>query len=132
LFGRVLQELFTGKPPYEADLNNLALLKEVQKGRTLPVTGTDGHLTDLIESLKSLAPENRPSASEALQRLLWIGDKPRRRNRMLGIGPAMLLVAAGVGKYTWDLRQERDAAGRAQQAPQRGRRQGDETAAFLT
>ena len=91
-FGLLLQELFTGKPAYEPDLNAFALLKEVQKGRTLPVSGVDAHLTDLIESLKSLAPESRPSASEALQRLLWIGDKPRRRNRMLGIGLAVLLV----------------------------------------
>jgi tetratricopeptide (TPR) repeat protein len=131
-FGLLLQELFTGKPPYDPDLGALALLKEVQKGRTLPVTGIDAHLTDLIESLKSLTPENRPSASEALQRLLWIGDKPRRRNRMLGIGLAVLLVIAGVGKYTWDLRQERDAAVRAQQAAELSRRQGDEIAGFLT
>src|SRR3954451_1873359 len=131
-FGLLLQELFTGKPAYEPDLNAFALLKEVQKGRTLPVSGVDAHLTDLIESLKSLAPESRPSASEALQRLLWIGDKPRRRNRMLGIGLAVLLVIAGVGKYTWDLRQERDAAVRAQQAAELSRRQGDEIAGFLT
>ena len=131
-FGLLLQELFTGKPPYALDLGAFELLKEVQKGRTLPVTGIDAHLTDLIESLKSLAPENRPSASEALQQLLWIGDKPRRRNRMLAIGLAVLLVAAGVVKYTWDLRQERDAAVRSRQAAELSRRQGDEIAGFLT
>src|SRR5436309_3089890 len=125
-FGLLLQELFTGKPPYALDLGAFELLKEVQKGRTLPVTGIDAHLTDLIERLKSLAPENRPSASEALQQLLWIGDKPRRRNRMLAIGLAVLLVAAGVVKYTWDLRQERDAAVRSRQAAELSRRQGDE------
>jgi serine/threonine-protein kinase len=131
-FGLLLQELLTGEPPYEEGLHGLDLLKEVQKGRTLPVNGIDAHLAALIESLKSLAPESRPSASEALQRLLWIGDKPRRRNRMLGIGLAVLLVIAGVGKYTWDLRQERDAAVRAQQAAELSRRQGDEIAGFLT
>src|SRR3954469_2473853 len=131
-FGLLLQELFTGKPPYDPDLGAFELLREVQKGRTLPVTGIDAHLTDLIESLKSLAPESRPSASEALQQLLWIGDKPRRRNRALAIGLAVLLAIAGVGKYTWDLRQERDAAVRAQQAAELSRRQGDEIAGFLT
>src|SRR4051812_6259289 len=131
-FGLLLQELFTGKPPYALDLGAFELLREVQKGRTLPVTGIDAHLTDLIESLKSLAPESRPSASEALQQLLWIGDKPRRRNRALAIGLAVLLAIAGVGKYTWDLRQERDAAVRAQQAAELSRRQGDEIAGFLT
>jgi serine/threonine-protein kinase len=131
-FGLLLQELFTGKLPYALDLNGFELLKEVQKGRTLPVTGVDAHLAELIESLKSLAPEGRPSASEALQQLRWIGDKPRRRNRMLAIGLAVLLVTAGVAKYTWDLRQERDAAVRAQQETELSRRQGDEIAGFLT
>jgi tetratricopeptide (TPR) repeat protein/tRNA A-37 threonylcarbamoyl transferase component Bud32 len=131
-FGLLLQELFTGQPAYAAGLGALDLLKEVQKARTLPVTGVDAHLTDLIECLKSLAPENRPSASEALQQLRWIGDKPRRRNRMLGIGLALLLVTAGVAKHTWDLRQERDAAVQARQAAELSRRQGDEIAAFLT
>ncbi|HET9210078.1 MAG TPA: serine/threonine-protein kinase [Thermoanaerobaculia bacterium] len=131
-FGLLLQELFTGKPPYDPSLNGLDLLREVQKGRTLPVTGIDAHLAELIESLKSLAPESRPSASEALQQLRWIGGKPRRRNRMLAIGLAVLLVAAGVVKYTWDLRQERDAALHAQQETELSRRQGDEIAGFLT
>ncbi|HEY3568229.1 MAG TPA: serine/threonine-protein kinase [Thermoanaerobaculia bacterium] len=131
-FGLLLQELFTGKPPYTLTLNGLDLLREVQKGRTLPVTGIDADLADLIESLKCLAPENRPSASEALQRLRWIGDKPRRRNRMLAAGLALLLLTAGVAKYTWDLRQERDAAVQAQQAAELSRLQGDEIAGFLT
>lgn len=131
-FGLLLQELFTGKPPYDPSLNGLDLLREVQKGRTLPVTGIDAHLAELIESLKSLAPESRPSASEALQQLRWIGGKPRRRNRMLAIGLAVLLVAAGAAKYTWDLRQERDAALHAQQEAELSRRQGDEIAGFLT
>ncbi|MFL6263329.1 MAG: tetratricopeptide repeat protein [Thermoanaerobaculia bacterium] len=131
-FGLLLQELFTGKPAYPPGLDGLDLLREVQKGRTLPVTGVDAHLTGLIESLKSPAPESRPSAAEALQQLRWIGDKPRRRKRMLAAGLAVLLVAAGVGKYTWDLRQERDAALRAQQATELSRRQGDEIAGFLT
>ncbi len=131
-FGLLLQELFTGKPAYAPGLDGIDLLREVQKGRTLPVTGVDAHLTDLIESLKSLAPESRPSASEALQSLCWIGEKPRRRNRMLAAGLALLLVAAGAGKYTWDLRQERDAAVRAQQEAELSRRQGDEIAGFLT
>jgi serine/threonine-protein kinase len=131
-FGLLLQELFTGKPPYDPALEGAELLAEVQEGRTLPVTGIDMHLTGLIESLKSLAPESRPSASEALQTLLWIGEKPRRRNRMLAAGLALLLVGAGAFKYTWDLRRERDMAVRARQAAELSRRQGDEIAGFLT
>jgi Protein kinase domain/Tetratricopeptide repeat len=130
-FGLLLQELFTGKPPYDPALGAFELLREVQKGRTLPVAGIDAHLTELIESLKSLAPENRPSASEALQQLLWIGEKPRRRNRLLAVGLTLLMAAAGVGRYTWDLRQERDAALRAQQAAELSRQQEDEIAGLL-
>ncbi len=131
-FGLLLQELFTGKPAYRPGLDGIDLLKEVQKGRTLPVTGVEAHLTGFIESLKSLAPENRPSAAEALQTLCWIGEKPRRRNRMLAAGLALLLVTAGVGKYTWDLRRERDTAVHARQVAELSRRQGDEIAIFLT
>ena len=130
-FGLLLQELFTGKPPYAPDLDGITLLAEVQKGRTLPVAGIDDHLADLIECLKLLTPENRPSAAEALQRLRWIDGKPQRRNRMLAIGVALLLVAAGIGKYTWDLRQQRDAAVRAQEAAELSRRQEDEVVGFL-
>jgi serine/threonine-protein kinase len=131
-FGLLLQELFTGTPAYRPGLDGIELLREVQKGRTLPVTGVETHLTSLIESLKSLAPEGRPSAAEALQTLRWIGEKPRRRNRMLAAGVALLLVTAGIGEYTWDLRRERDMAVHARQAAELSRRQGDEIATFLT
>jgi tetratricopeptide (TPR) repeat protein len=130
-FGLLLQELFTGKPPYAPALSGVKLLLEVQKGRTLPVSGLDGHLTALIERLKSLAPEDRPSAAEVLQRLRWIADRPRQRRRALGAGVALLMVALGLAKYTLDLRRERDAAVRAERRAEVSRRQGDEVVGFL-
>ncbi|HEX4496404.1 MAG TPA: serine/threonine-protein kinase [Thermoanaerobaculia bacterium] len=130
--GLLMQELFTGKPPYEPDLDGVSLLRKVQKGHSLPVTGLDAHLTDLIERLKSLTPENRPSAAEALQSLRWIEDKPRRRLRLVVAGLALLLTVAGIAKYTYDLRRERDAAVRARQEAELSRQQGDGVVSFLT
>ena len=131
-FGLLLQELFTGKPPYEPGLDDVALLRKVQKGYSLPVTGVDPHLADLVERLKSLTPENRPSAGEAFQSLRWIEEKPRRRARVLIAGLVLLLALAGVAKYTFDLRRERDAAVRARQEAELARRQGEGVVSFLT
>ncbi len=131
-FGLLLQELFTGQPPYEPELDAMALLRKVQKGYSLPVTGVDPHLADLIARLKALTPENRPSAGEALQSLRWIEEKPRRRARVLITGLVLLLALCGIAKYTYDLRRERDAAVRARQEAELARRQGEGVASFLT
>ncbi|HEY0553967.1 MAG TPA: tetratricopeptide repeat-containing protein kinase family protein, partial [Thermoanaerobaculia bacterium] len=131
-FGLLLQELFTGKPSYEPELDAIALLRKVQKGYSLPVTGVDPHLADLIERLKALTPENRPSAGEALQSLRWIEEKPRRRARVLIAGLVLLLALCGIAKYTYDLRRERDAAVRARQEAELARQQGEGVVSFLT
>jgi tRNA A-37 threonylcarbamoyl transferase component Bud32 len=131
-FGLLLQELSTGKPPYEPNLDGAALLKQVQRGQSLPVTGVDAHLADLIDRLKALTPETRPSAAEALQSLRWIEEKPRRRLRLLFAGLVLLLAAAGIAKYTYDLRRERNAAVRARQEAEIARQQGEGVVSFLT
>lgn len=131
-FGLLLQELFTGKSPYSPTLSGVELLQAVQKGRTLPLAARmDAHLAALIERLKSLAPEDRPSAAEALHRLRWIGEKPRRRLRALGAALALVAVSIGVVKYTLDLRRERDAAVQARQQAELSRREGEEVVGFL-
>src|SRR5262245_43073638 len=55
-FGLLLQELFTGLPPYDATLDYSTLLARAQVGRTAPATGLDADLTGLIQRLKSTAP----------------------------------------------------------------------------
>ncbi len=107
--GLLLQELFTEHSPL--DQHPLpALMKEVSEGRSRAVEGLGNDLTRLIEQLKSLNPSQRPTASETADRLRWIRDTPKRRLRhALGI-VALLLTVAGVGKYTLDLRREREAA----------------------
>lgn len=129
--GLLLQELFTGEPAYDPALEGFDLLREVQKGRTRPVTGVDRHLAELIEELKFPSPEGRPTAAETLQRLRWIEEKPRRRRRLLATAAALLLVASGVTKHTLDLGRERDVAVQALQQAESSRRQGDRVVAFL-
>jgi len=123
-FGLLLQELFTGRPVYEANLPLPLLLVKVREADTLPVTGVSRDLADLIGRLKSLAPAARPTAAEALARLRWIREAPRRRVRLLAAAVGVLVLVLGTAKYTLDLRRERDAA-------ERSRHEAEEVATFL-
>jgi tetratricopeptide (TPR) repeat protein len=109
--GLLLQELFTGRPPYEAGLSEHLLMIKAAEGDTLPVEGVrDADLAALIRRLKALAPEARPTAAEAAERLAWIRGKPGRlRRRLLAAALAGIFLLGGV-KYTLDLRRERQLA----------------------
>src|SRR6185436_308487 len=66
--GLLLQELFTGRPPYESGLSEDLLLIKAADGDTLPVEGVrDADLAALIRRLKALAPEARPTAAAAAE-----------------------------------------------------------------
>jgi len=109
-FGLVLQEMFTGRPVYDASLDSAALLERARRGETEPITGVDRALTSLIERMKSIAPGKRPSAREVGERLAWIAGRGPRRLRRLLAAAAVSVVVFGVAKYTVDLRRERTAA----------------------
>ena len=130
-FGLLLQELMTGKPPYEPDLPIDLLMIKVRDGDVRPMTGLDPEMTDLIRRLESLAPEARPSAADALSRLRRIRDRPRRRLRMALAALAALIVGVAALKYAFDLRRERDAAVHARQEAERSRREAEEVSAFM-
>jgi serine/threonine-protein kinase len=130
-FGLLLQELFTGKPPYDPGLPFHLLLVKAREGDTLPATAIDHDLAVLIQRMKSLAPAERPTAAEVRQRLAWIHDKPRRRARWLAAGAAVLLLAAGTVKYVMDVRRERDLAVAAQAEAESARAEAEEVARFL-
>jgi serine/threonine-protein kinase len=123
-FGLLLHELMTGQPPYAPDLPFDLLLIKVRDGDVRPVTGLDPEMTDLIRRLESPAPEARPSAAEALDRLRRIRDRPRRRLRAALVALAALALVLAGFKYTFDLRRERDAAVGARQ-------EAEEVSAFM-
>jgi serine/threonine-protein kinase len=108
--GLLLQELFTGRPPYEPGLPEPLLLAKAAEGDTLPVQGVAPDLASLIRSLQAVAPEARPTAAAAARRLARIRAKPRRRRlRLLAASLAAVFLLGGV-KYTVDLRTERQIA----------------------
>jgi serine/threonine-protein kinase len=109
-FGLLLQELFTGQPPYEPNLPLNLLITKASEADTLPVEGVDSDLAELIERQKALIPSARPTAREVMARLRWIRNKPKRRARWLLAALVLSLLAAGGLKYTADLRSERSAA----------------------
>jgi len=130
-FGLLLHELMTGQPPYAPDLPFDLLLIKVRDGDVRPVTGLGPEMTDLIRRLESPAPEARPSAAEALDRLRRIRDRPRRRLRAALVALAALALVLAGFKYTFDLRRERDAAVGARQEAERSRREAEEVSAFM-
>ncbi len=108
-FGLLLQELFTGERPLPKQ-PLATLLAEAAEGRSRPVVGLSRALRELIEGLKTLRPGRRPTARDAADRIRWIRDTPLRWLRRAAVAAAILLLAAGVAKYTIDLRSERSAA----------------------
>jgi tetratricopeptide (TPR) repeat protein/tRNA A-37 threonylcarbamoyl transferase component Bud32 len=108
--GLVLQELFTGAKPFDAQSTVEQVLLATRVGRSPTVEGLPGDLAHLIERMKALHPEERPTATEVAHALRRIIDKPRRRLRWAAAG---LIVAALVGgslKYVVDLNRERALA----------------------
>ena len=91
--GLLLQEIFTGRPPYEAGIDRPTLLARAARGETLPVAGLDADLATLVNRLKSLAPAERPSARDTAERLDWVRAKPARHRRRALVTAAMVGLA---------------------------------------
>jgi serine/threonine-protein kinase len=130
--GLLLQELFSGRPPYPAGLSGPLLLVKAADGDTLPVEGVrDPDLAALIRRLKALAPEARPTAAEAAERLAWIRAKPgRRRRRFLAAAVGAAFVLGGA-VYVRDLRSERQLALAARNEARQEAERADAAAHFL-
>jgi serine/threonine-protein kinase len=99
--GLILQELFTGSPPFEVGLMQVELLRRASEGQTVAVKGLPADLAALIERLKALPPGARPSSVDALAALRRIIDAPKRRLRRVAAmaAVAVLIVFAGVVSY---------------------------------
>ena len=130
-FGLLLQELFTGRPPYDPTLDRSTMLAKTQVGATAAVTGLDTDLAALIQRLKSTAPAQRPTAVEAAERLRWIRGKPKRRLVRLGVAAAVVLLLLGATKYTVDLARERTIAVAAREEADRRRGQAESLIGFM-
>ena len=102
-FGVLLQELFTDRLPYDPDLSRPQLLLKVAQGATHPMASGDGELDALVEDLKSLAPGERPGASQVLAALRRIRDRPRRRRQawQAATTAVVLTVALGLVILVW-------------------------------
>jgi len=130
-FGLLLQELFTGQPPFDPTLDYSTLLAKAQVGVTAPIAGLDTDLAALIQRLKSTAAAQRPTAVEAAERLRWIRGKPKRRLIRLAVAAALVLLVLGVTKYTVDLARERTAAVAAREEADRRRGQAESLIGFM-
>jgi tetratricopeptide (TPR) repeat protein/predicted Ser/Thr protein kinase len=130
-FGLLLQQLFTGRSPYEPGLTSVDVLRRAQKGQSRPIEGLGKALTSLIERLKSLAPQDRPLAAEVQRFLRRVREAPRRRTRRLAAAAAALAAILGASKYTVDLQRQNHAALQARQEMELARKQEAETTAFL-
>jgi eukaryotic-like serine/threonine-protein kinase len=116
-FGLLLQTLFTGMEPHPDDIGAREVILRVARNVTEPVRGADRAVTALIEQLKQSAPTDRPTAKEALARLQWIIDRPRRVTRRAAAAALALLIGGGTWRYTVDLAEQRaEAAHRRAQA----------------
>jgi eukaryotic-like serine/threonine-protein kinase len=130
-FGLVLQELLTGRRPYDASLNAAGLLEQARNGTRPPVEGVPADLAALVRRLQSAAPSQRPTAIEALDRLRWIHATPKRRLRRFAIAAAVAIAALGGAKYTVDLARERTAAVAARENADRRRQQAETLIGFM-
>ncbi len=81
-FGLLLQEMLTGEPAREMESLH-QLLTSVMRGETRPVDHReiDPDVIRLLEDLLRPDPAQRPTASDAAERLRWVLDRPNRRRR---------------------------------------------------
>ncbi|HEX6203984.1 MAG TPA: protein kinase, partial [Thermoanaerobaculia bacterium] len=111
-FGLLLQELFTGRPAQPPELDVAELVRRARRAERLPLEGVRADVAALIGRLLDPAAAARPTAVEALGRLRWIRDRPRRRLVRGAVAAVLLVLVLGGVKYTLDLKAARDVAER--------------------
>ncbi len=113
--GVLLQELFTGKPAYEANSLPATLIK-VSRAETSPIEGVDTDLAALIERLESKEPGHRPTAVDVRDRLRWIRSRPQRRRRRTLRAATMAFLALTSAALAIQTKRIGLAAGQAEHA----------------
>lgn len=109
-FGLLLQVLFSGKEAHAGIPDVRTIMMRVARGETNPVQGVAGDVTALINRLKALAPADRLTAVEALERLQLLADKPQRIARRSVVAALVIIAIIAAWRYTVDLKRERAAA----------------------
>ncbi len=99
--GLLLQELFTGEPAFDRSKPVLQLLIDAREGAVRPCAVADGRLRNLIESMTSRDPADRPGMGEVLatlRKLLRAPERRRQRRRvaLTAAGLAVLSLLVGV------------------------------------
>ncbi len=128
--GILLQEFFTRRPAYEEGSAGEVLMR-VARGETVPAEGLDPDLARLLESMKRLDAEKRPSAGEVAGRLRWIRAKPQRLRRqrlqLVAAAAAVAVLAVGLAVVSWLAL----AARRARDEAERRREQAEGLIGFM-
>jgi len=124
-FGLVLQELWSGQPPYEPGTSIPTLLRRAMWGDVDRVPDLPTALASLVDGLLELDPNARPTAAVAIQRLQRILEAPRRRVVRFAAAAAVAsllvaVVALGIGYFRM-----RDALAVEAAAHQRSEAMGD-------
>ncbi len=101
-FGLVLQELWSGHPPYEPETPVPTLLRRAMWGDVNRAPGLPAAVSSLLDGLLDLDPGARPTAAVAIQRLRRILEAPRRRVVRVAAATAVAsllvaVVALGIG-----------------------------------
>ncbi len=93
--GLIMQWLFTGQQAYPDDLQKTELLIRAQKGQPAKIEGARSDIAELIEQLEFFDSIDRPSADEALHKLNFLIEKPRRRAKRWALSAIVFLLLAG-------------------------------------
>jgi len=130
-FGLVLQTLFTGEEPYPAGWSGAEVMMKAAIGESLPPKVKHREIVALINDLKQLAPSDRPTAVDALSKLKFIAERPKRLARNAAAAAVLTLAILGTTKYTLDLRHERAVAKAAESEARKRRAQADDLIGFM-
>ncbi|HJW93158.1 MAG TPA: protein kinase [Thermoanaerobaculia bacterium] len=130
-YGLVLQTLFSGDEPYPAGWSGAEVMMKAAIGESLPAKLKQREIATLINQLKQLAPSDRPTAVDALAKLKFIAERPRRLVRNGAIAAVISLAVLGTTKYTLDLRHERAVAKAAESEARKRRAQADDLIGFM-
>jgi serine/threonine protein kinase len=130
-FGLLLQVLFTGREPHPDTITVREVILRAARGETEPAEGAPKSITALINSLKSFAPADRPTAVQAVERLRFLMATPQRIARRSLVAAVAAVMIMGGWRYTVDLDYERSIALSQRAEAQRQRAKAEDLINFM-